>query len=224
MRAMEAYSADVLIAHVRYALEQANAMNSKLPAEVLAMQGMTGVKTRYFYNNLGSLRAARYLEVGTWAGSSLVATLYGNPTLVASVCDNWSEFGGPRDAFHTNVARFLPGRTNLTVVDGDCFAPDPPFRGVDIYLYDGAHGLEDHRNAITHMWPCLSDRAIVLVDDYCVPEVKQGTQLGLADVQAKVLYSTEIVHYFDPAIRHTPMHIAKQEFWNGIGVFVVEKE
>lgn len=32
------------------------------------MDGMSGIKTRHFYNNLLNYYDARYLEIGTWKG------------------------------------------------------------------------------------------------------------------------------------------------------------
>ena len=51
---------------------------SKITNEIIAMKGMTGTKTRHFYNNLLNIEDARYLEIGTWKGSSVCSAMYKN--------------------------------------------------------------------------------------------------------------------------------------------------
>lgn len=228
--ALPAFGGDVLVAHARWALERAHQRASGLTDAALRVRGMTGAKTRHFYNNLCSLRGARYLEVGTWFGSSLVSALCANPALLSAVVvDDWSEFGGTRAEFDANVTDVLGGAPpSLTVVDGDCWrclspAPPPCLRpaSVDIYVYDGPHAEEDHTRAITHFWPCLAERAIVVVDDWNWAHVRRGTLLGLAAVEAHVLFATSVTHAMQDG--HTPAPTSHTDWWNGVGVFVVQK-
>jgi hypothetical protein len=59
---------------------------------------MTGVYTRHFYNNLLTMDDARYLEIGTWAGSSVCSAMFKNKAKVVCV-DNWSQYDGPKETF-----------------------------------------------------------------------------------------------------------------------------
>src|SRR5437868_2345370 len=66
---------------------------------IYAVEGMSGLKYRYFINRLvGSVPDARYLEIGSWAGSTLCAAIHGN-TVTAVAVDDWSQFGGPKEHF-----------------------------------------------------------------------------------------------------------------------------
>ena len=87
--------------HVEYAFEKAEKNESKITEGILNMDGMSGKKTRHFYNNLLNKVDARYLEIGTWKGSSVCSAMCGNKGKVICI-DNWSEFGGPKDEFLTN--------------------------------------------------------------------------------------------------------------------------
>ena len=60
-----------LIEHINTSLLKADNYTSKINDEILNIGGMTGKKTRHFYNNICSMDDARYLEIGTWKGSSL---------------------------------------------------------------------------------------------------------------------------------------------------------
>jgi hypothetical protein len=92
---------------VKQSLDRALANIGSLPDFIRLIDGMSGQKYRTFINNLvGSHPDARYLEIGSWAGSTATAALYGNS--VKAVCiDNWSQFGGPRAMFVANIERVL---------------------------------------------------------------------------------------------------------------------
>lgn len=215
-----------LVQHVIKCLNAANTWNSKLSAEIFSLEGMSGVKTRIFYNELCSLefpdRPTQYLEVGTWKGSTVCSALQYNQNCHGTVIENWALFGGPKGEFDDNVKKFeLNDR--LTVFEEDVFSFDISKiqNKIDIYLYDGDHDEIHQYKGITHMWHALADTAIIIVDDWNANQVRKGTFDGLRDVGANVIEKFEIMYTNDNS--HTPMPIAQREFWNGIGVFVVSK-
>ena len=87
-----------LRAHVERAFENAEKGESKITQEIIDMEGMSGIKTRHFYNNLLNRDDARYLEIGTWKGSSICSAMCGNKAKAVCI-DNWSQFGGPKTEF-----------------------------------------------------------------------------------------------------------------------------
>lgn len=215
-----------LVKHVIKCFNMANTWQSRLSDEVFALEGMSGYKTRVFYNELCSLefpdRPTQYLEVGAWKGSTLCSSLYKNANCHGTVIENWALFGGPKAEFDHHVKYFgLSDR--ITVFEEDVFAFDISKikNKIDIYLYDGDHEEISQYKGITHMWPLLADEAIIIVDDWNAPHVRKGTFDGLRDVGANIIEKFEIMYTHDGG--HTPMPIAVREFWNGIGVFVVSK-
>jgi len=78
---------------------------SKITNDIIRMDGMSGTKTRHFYNNLLNTADARYLEIGTYKGSSVCSAMCNNKAKVVCI-DNWSEFGGPKNEFLYNFNRF----------------------------------------------------------------------------------------------------------------------
>ena len=118
---------------------------------------MSGTLTRHLYNNICSFENdVRYLEIGTWKGSSLISSLYGNNHVKAVVIDNWSQFGGPRDEFDKNIQKFIPN-ANLEVIENESFSIDLKStfgdRKFNIYLYDGDHSAEAQSKALTYYKP-----------------------------------------------------------------------
>lgn len=197
---------------------------SKCAPEILAMEGMSGNMTRHLYNQICAYvkddgdavaEPTKYLEIGAWKGSSTVSALYKNEHVLATVIDNWSEFGGPKDDFHRNISWF---KDQVHVIEDDCFSPGVrdqlasrgPF---DIYLYDGYHSEEAHELAITRIWEALADRCLIMIDDYNWEGVRAGTRQGLERAGARIVYE-----------RHIENPSGRDGFWNGCGLFLVEKK
>lgn len=67
---------------ISIAFENAENKISKITEEIIKMEGMSGTKTRHFYNNLLNTEDARYLEIGSWKGSSVCSAMCGNKAKV----------------------------------------------------------------------------------------------------------------------------------------------
>jgi hypothetical protein len=216
-----------LVKHVVHSLNKSNTWDSKLSEDILRLEGMSGYKTRMFYNSLCSLefpdRMTQYLEVGAWKGSTLCSALYKNSNCHGTVIENWALFGGPKEEFKQNVEKF--GLTNnITIFEEDVFSFDiSKFQNkIDIYLYDGDHEEISQYKGIVHMWQLLADNAIIIVDDWNWSQVRKGTFDALRDVGANIVEKFEIMYTNDDA--HTPIPFAMREFWNGIAIFVISKD
>jgi len=106
-----------------------------------------------------------YLEVGAWAGCSILGAALGNVGPFCTI-DDFSQFGGPIDDFRRNLEAF--GRTDVTLYEGDAWevlaaAPFP--RPVGVFFYDGGHSFDDQYRAFSRVEPLLADRALIIVDD-----------------------------------------------------------
>lgn len=193
---------------------------SKITNEIINMDGMSGTKTRHFYNNLLNTEDVRYLEIGTWKGSSVCSAMCGNKATVVCI-DNWSEFGGPKAEFLINFEKFK-GENNATFIENDCFKVDtsvlPKF---NIYMYDGNHSIDSHYNALVHYYNCLDDIFIFIVDDWNMSDIREGTINSIKKLNLKVLYEKEIRLTRDNS--HTPVPEAKKSWWNGIYIAILEK-
>jgi hypothetical protein len=134
---------------VKQSLDRAVANISSLPDFIRAIDGMSGQKYRTFINNLvGSHPDARYLEIGSWTGSTATAALYGNS--VRAVCiDNWSQFGGPKATFVANIERVLSPTIDFQFIEKDFRSIDYTVIGnFNVYLFDGPHEERDQYDGI----------------------------------------------------------------------------
>ena len=193
---------------------------SKNTNDIINMEGMSGTKTRHFYNNLLNTKDSRYLEIGTWKGSSVCSAMCGNKAKVVCI-DNWSEFGGPKSEFLVNFEKFK-GENQAIFIENDCYKVDvsklPKF---NIYMYDGNHTNESHYRALLHYYNCLDDVFIFIVDDWNWKDVRDGTLNSIQKLNLKILYQKEIRLTWDNS--HTPQPQAKDTWWNGIYVAILKK-
>lgn len=188
-------SVSPLVAQVDAALRAAIAKDDLDPdAGIYSVNGMSGKKYRYFINTLvGAVPNARYLEVGSWMGSTLCAAIHGN-TVQAVAIDNWSEFGGPKDEFAYNVDRFATPGVQVAFIESD-------FRDVDyaalpgpfnIYLFDGPHKAIDQYQGLSLPLPCLADQFVFIVDDWNWQRVRDGTTAAISQCGLTILYAAAV--------------------------------
>jgi hypothetical protein len=160
---------------------------------ILEYAEMTGTKTRHFYNNICSYPKARYLEIGTWNGSSSISAAYKN-NIDAVFIDNWSQFEGNSQIFVDSMERFKTKDTTYKLVEGDCWKVDKSTLGIfNIYLYDGGHEIQEHYDALAHFYDNLADEFIFLVDDFNWLGVREGTYRAIKDLKLDVLFKYEIL-------------------------------
>ena len=146
-----------LVNHVLSCLEKTDNLESNLTEEVLNMEGMSGKKTRHFYNNLCSLEKARYLEIGSWKGSSNCSALCNNK-LTCLCIDNWSEFGGPKEEFLQNFNKYK-GTNDAQFLERNCWDIRTSSIGrFNIYMYDGDHSEQSQYDALVRYYQALDER------------------------------------------------------------------
>jgi hypothetical protein len=199
------------------AFENAEKNISKITDEIIGMEGMTGTKTRHFYNNLLNTEDARYLEIGTWKGSSVCSAMCNNTARVVCI-DNWSEFQGPKHVFVHFFEKYK-GNNDATFIEKDCFKVDvSTLPKINIYMYDGHHSKESHYKALSHYYNCLDDVFIFIVDDWNWKDVREATMASIQHLKLKVLYAREIRLNND-----NKTTTAKDTWWNGIYVAILQK-
>ena len=197
-------------------------LDHKLPDSVRLMSGMSGKKYRYLINNLISfITDTRYLEVGSWKGSTACAAMHGNKCKVTCI-DNWSHQGTDNQDFFNNTKESLSDDIDFTVIEKD-------FREVDynsigkynLYFFDGPHEEKDQYDGVALTQDALDHEYILIVDDYNAKQVQKGTQDAIKDLNLKVLASVTVLSSIDgesPTVHHE-----KSEWHNGYYIAVIRK-
>jgi hypothetical protein len=195
---------------------------SKLPDEIRAITGMSGQRYRSLINSLiEKLGHTRYLEVGSWLGSTAAAAIYGNN--VEAVCiDNWSKFEGTKEKFLENMAKAQSCHSTLNLIEQDFRSVDYSTLGqFNVYFFDGPHSEVDQRDAIVGVQSCLSEPFILIVDDWNWPAVRMGTMRGLLTARYRVVASVEVRTTLDNT--HPKIPSGESDWHNGYFVGLVYK-
>lgn len=104
-----------------------------------------------------------YLEIGTYAGRSLISGLKDN-TATAHVIDNFWDSSTLKSTFESNLRLFgLNDRVTLHAVDAESF--DLALPKIGVFLYDANHDRGYTHFNLGRFEKYLSDEAIIIVDD-----------------------------------------------------------
>lgn len=106
-----------------------------------------------------------FLNVGVWNGFTFLSGLVGNPEKTCIGVDNFSESGGPRDAFMERFERFSGPNHRFHEMDYRDYFSNVHSEPIGVYLYDGEHSYENQWRGLEIAEPYFTDDCIVLVDD-----------------------------------------------------------
>lgn len=209
---------------IEKAFFKALALDHRLPDWIVQTVGMSGKKYRYFINNLiHQIARPRYLEIGSWAGSTAISAIFEN-NLDALCIDNWSQFGGPRNEFMQNIQMAKGDKCNFSFIEDD-------FRSVNfnelnfqanVYLFDGPHTERDQYDGIRYALPSLQPEFVLVVDDFNWPDVRNGTKRAITDCHLTVEASIEIRTTIDNT--HPKIHGAPSDWHNGYFIASIKKQ
>lgn len=206
---------------VERAFERALSMETVLPDCILNMEGMSGRKYRRFINAvMGTINNPRYLEIGSYKGSTACAAISGNK-IHAVLIDHWQQFGGKED-FDRNILSVLTDDVSLKIIESDYKNVDPSTLGKhNVYLFDGPHDQEDQRCAIVQMQEALDDDFILIVDDWNTQAVRLGTHQALKELTLSVCFSIEIRTTSDDS--YPALEMKHSDWHNGYYIACLKK-
>lgn len=200
-------------------------MEHKLSDTVRYMDGMSGRKYRYFINNyIAQTPNTRYLEIGSWRGSTACAAMWKNTCKITCI-DNWTGFNfnnDVRDSFVFNVNQCLSNQIDFTMIEKNFREVD--YNGIgsyNIYMFDGPHEYIDQYEAVLIAQPALDDRYLLIVDDWNQYDVRQGTHDALDYIGHRVVSSIIIRTRFDH--EHPKIAFANSDWHNGYFIGLIDK-
>ena len=199
-----------LVNYVKNSLKKTDNYESNLNNEILNMDVISGIKTRHFFNNICSMVKAKYLEIGSWKGSTVCSALYNNK-LTCLCIDNWSQFGGPKDEFINNFNKYK-GNNDATFLERNCWNIRTSSIGrFNIYMYDGEHTEESQYNALIKYFIALDDEFIYIANNWKLDIVQKGTLKAIEYLKLTIEFEYKI-------------DIENNDWNNGIGIFVLKKQ
>jgi len=106
-----------------------------------------------------------FVDVGVWNGFTFLAGMIGNSVKRCIGIDNFSEFGGPRDAFHSRFDRYKSQNHHFCDMDYAEYFSKVHKGLIGFYVYDAEHSYENQLRGLLLAEPFFADGCVILVDD-----------------------------------------------------------
>lgn len=147
-----------------------------------------------------------YVNVGVWNGFTLFCGMAGNEDKRCVGIDNFSQFGGPREAFLQQFNLLKSETSEFHEMDYRKYFDGMHSRKIGLYFYDGHHSEENQYLGLKIAEPYLSEDALILIDDTNNRGVIQGTNRYIRESRLK----------FRLVARFKTSHNFHPTFWNGL--------
>lgn len=153
-------------------------------------------------------------------GSTLCAAIENNDGHAVCI-DDWSLFGGPKDALLSNVSA-THTNMSLRVIEADyravAFETLGPF---NVFLFDGPHEEEDQYDGLKLAQRALTSPHVLIVDDWNWRRVRIGTFRAIHDCGWQIAHSREIRTTRDDS--HPETGGGASDWHNGYFIGLLEK-
>jgi hypothetical protein len=147
-----------------------------------------------------------FVNVGVWHGFTFLSGMVGNAEKKCVGIDNFSAFGGPREAFLARFNRYKSRNHFFHEMDYEAYFTKVHSGPIGFYVYDGAHGYQYQLKGLQLAEPFFSDNCVVLVDDTNWDDPRKGT----LDFIARSPHSYKIL------LDETTCRNGHPTLWNGI--------
>jgi hypothetical protein len=217
-----------LIDTVKNALIKSKNNDSKISEKTKNLPGLTSEKVKHFINNLCELPDCKYLEAGVFQGSIFAAAVERND-LVATAIDNFSESsiipmdsnvninsekGNNKEIFLRNIKDLVLNK-QVNIIDSNVFETDLNKISLksNVIFMDIEHTYESHYNFLNKFYEKIDNTFVYVVDDWNWLQVRDATFKSIEDLKLKILFKEEIFTKGED----------KNDYWNGLGIFVLNK-
>jgi hypothetical protein len=116
-----------------------------------------------------------FVNIGVWNGFTFLSGVAHNPNKVCIGVDNFSQFGGPRNAFMKRFEKLKSPKHSFYDMDYIEYFNRMHQSKIGFYIYDGHHSYSDQLKGLQIAEPYFSDNCLVLVDDTNWKEPMQAT-------------------------------------------------
>jgi hypothetical protein len=195
----------------------------KIPQEILMLEGMSSWANRVLLNNLCDGNG-KYLEIGSWKGSTFISALYNNLNCTGTSIDHHKEFTNSQfettaEFLRDNCAKHLTHGEKYELITADCFNfKFPEKRQYDIYFYDGWHSYDAQYKSLEYYYDSLKPIFYYVCDDYSLKRCETATQNAFEVLDIQVIGDHKL--FGNQLIPDS----TRSGFWNGLYVALCVKK
>jgi len=191
-------------------------LNTRLPEPNLVLKSINNIPKMSTYaigaiinkavNDMNGSNC--FVNVGLWNGYTFFAGLIGNELKKCIGVDNFSEFGGPKEAFLSRFNKIKSEKHYFYEMDYRDYFKNNHQDKIGVYIYDGEHSYKNQLEGLRMAEPFFSDDCLIIIDDTNKKDPRNGTMDFIN--QSKYKYSI----IFDQKTAHN----GHPTFWNGLMV------
>lgn len=150
-----------------------------------------------------------FVNVGVWNGFSALCGIATNPDKRCVLIDNFSQFGGPKDAFLARFAAYKSDRHEFHEMDYEQYFASVHKGPIGFYIYDGEHSYHNQLRGLEAAEPFFSETCTIMVDDTNDDEPRRATLdfINRTPGKYRVLLNRQTSGNRHPT------------FWNGVMIF-----
>lgn len=116
-----------------------------------------------------------FVNVGVWNGFTFLSGIVENAGASCIAIDNFSEFGGPREAFLKRFEKYRSPNHVFYEMDYRAYFEKHHKQPIGFYIYDGEHSYENQLEGLRVAEPFLAKGCIILVDDTAWEDPRRAT-------------------------------------------------
>ena len=147
-----------------------------------------------------------FVNVGVWNGYSFLAGMVNNPSKTCIGIDNFSQFGGPQEAFRQRFEKHKSPNHFFHDMDYKDYFRTVHKQKIGFYNYDGEHSYENQLEGLRAAEPFFSDDCMIFVDDTNLPEPRK----------ANLDFIRQSSNKYEILLDRTTCKNGHPTFWNGV--------
>jgi hypothetical protein len=150
-----------------------------------------------------------FVNIGVYYGFTYLAGIINNPNKQCVAVDNFSQFGGPKEAFLKQFDKVKSSKHIFYNLDYVKYFKHDHRGSIGLYIYDGEHTYEQQLNGLRIAEPFFSKNCVVIVDDTNWDEPRQAT----------LDFISNSVNDYEILLDKKTYRPGHPTFWNGIIIF-----
>lgn len=188
------------------------------------ISGLSSNRVRHLLNSLCSNEGIKYLEIGSYLGSTFCAAIEGNQ-LEAYAVDNWAtdnlqpaeneteiERASYQD-FKENAKRYK-GDSKVRIINADCknLVPEDLNSKVNLVFYDGDHSYDGQLESLQTIKDLVEDTFILILDDANFAGVVESAEQFVRQNNFSILFEQKLLNAIE----------SDRMWWNGLYILVLQ--
>jgi hypothetical protein len=207
------------------AIDNSATKSSNFNEESFDVDGFSSHRVRHLLNSICSFEGIKYLEIGSYLGSTFCAAIQNN-TLEAYAVDNWETedlqpYENERIIESASIEKFkenaklYKGHSKVRLINADCvnLVPEDFHSKVNFVFYDGNHEYLNQLNALETIKNLVEDTFILILDDANFEGVIESAEEFVRRNNYEILFERKLLNQIE----------SDKMWWNGLYILILSR-